>query len=635
MPSDLTTTITDLEQQTEGSDLEAKLAVGRDGRGELPRNVFETYSAMANTDGGIVLLGVRELDSGRLEVAGIPDIAKVQKALWDGLNNRQQVSANILRNDSVDTFEIDGRQILRLVVPRAERAHRPVFVGKNPLEGTFRRNHEGDYRCSAEDVRRMLADQIDERDGHIVRGLSIEHLDRATLARYRQHFRALKPDHIWNNADDLEFLRQIGAWRRDLASNQEGITEAGLLMFGKMVEIQDHFPTYMLDFQERPDAKADVRWTDRFTLDGSWSGNVFDFYQAVILRLTRELRVPFKLKGDTRIDDTPVHEAIREALINTLVHADYTGSIAVLVVKRPDVFVFRNPGMLRISLDAALAGGTSDCRNRRLQQMFRYVNLGEQAGSGLPKVYASWRSQHWRAPELLDKATPYEQTVFTLRMASLLPEITVAELERRFGEVFRSATEVQKLALVTVALERKVTHARLRSMTGAHPRDITIGLASLVQKGVLETGGAHKRTFYFFPGAPPPEDPALGFDGAAPGETPAAPEVEPSSHRNTPSSHHSEASSHRNAPSSHHNEVLLELAAPFREKQRLSRETAEGAILALCTDRYLTLSDLSEITGRAADTLRNHYLNRLLSSGKLRLRFPENPTHPGQSYTKA
>ncbi len=189
-------------------------------------------------------------------------------------------------------------------------------------------------------------------------------------------------------------------------------------------------------------------------------------------RLFRDLRVPFQLRGDTRIDETPVHEAMREALVNTLFHADFTGRVSVLVVKRSDLFAFRNPGAMRMPVETALRGGVSECRNRRLQDMFRYVGLGEQAGSGIPKIQSAWRTQHWRSPEMVEQIEPYEQAIFTLRMASLLPAEVVQALEQRFGTAFDQASEVRKLALVTAAVERSVTHARLRSMT-----DTSYGLA--------------------------------------------------------------------------------------------------------------------------------------------------------------
>ncbi len=145
-----------------------------------------------------------------------------------------------------------------------------------------------------------------------------------------------------------------------------------------------HLLHYFVDYQERPYEKTKLRWVDRLVPDGTWSGNLFDFYRRVYRKLVEDLEVPFALKGDQRQDDTPVHEALREALVNTLVHADYTGRVSVLVVKRPDLFGFRNPGGLRLPLEQVLQGGTSDCRNRLMHQMFLLMGLGERGGSGIP-----------------------------------------------------------------------------------------------------------------------------------------------------------------------------------------------------------------------------------------------------------
>ena len=69
--------ITDLELLRESVDLECKLAAGRDGKGALPEDFWPTYSSFANTEGGIVLLGVRE-KQGQFFVEGLVDVAKVR-----------------------------------------------------------------------------------------------------------------------------------------------------------------------------------------------------------------------------------------------------------------------------------------------------------------------------------------------------------------------------------------------------------------------------------------------------------------------------------------------------------------------------------------------------------------------------
>jgi predicted HTH transcriptional regulator len=152
-------------------------------------------------------------------------------------------------------------------------------------------------------------------------------------------------------------------------------------MFGRAEVIRDALPHYMVDFQERPEAKTEKRWIDRLVPEAG-QATCTTFSRRVYQKLTADLKVPFQLQDGQRVEDTPVHEALREALANTLIHADYSGRVSVLVVKRPDMYGFRNPGRMRIPPEIAIQGGNSDCRNRRLQTMFRLVGYGDHAGSG-------------------------------------------------------------------------------------------------------------------------------------------------------------------------------------------------------------------------------------------------------------
>lgn len=127
-------------------------------KGGFPASVWETYSAMANTDGGTILLGVGEGSNG-FEFEGLKNPAQILKSCWDSVNNRGKVNVNLLTEQSARIASVDGKQVLVIHVPRASRRQRPVYVGQNPLEGTFRRNFDGDYRCQPDEVGRMLADQ--------------------------------------------------------------------------------------------------------------------------------------------------------------------------------------------------------------------------------------------------------------------------------------------------------------------------------------------------------------------------------------------------------------------------------------------------------------------------------------------
>lgn len=163
-------------------------------------------------------------------------------------------------------------------------------------------------------------------------------------------------------------------------------------MFGYEYEITRHFPSYFLDYQEHMD--EDTRWTDRVvSSSGDWSGNLFDFYFRIYNRLQQEIKVPFRMENGERIDETPVHTALREALANCLINADYFGAGGVVIIRKKDSITLSNPGNFRIPLEDAKSGGFSDPRNTALMKMFNLINVGERAGSGIPSIFRIWEKQ--------------------------------------------------------------------------------------------------------------------------------------------------------------------------------------------------------------------------------------------------
>jgi ATP-dependent DNA helicase RecG len=635
-------TIADLELLRESVDLECKLAAGRDGKGALPEDFWPTYSAFANTEGGIVVLGVRERQE-QFIVEGLVNVAKVRRELFDALNNRQKVSVNLLNDAQVREIQLESRTVMVVEIPRATRKQRPVHLTANPFLGhTYRRLNDGDRALADDEVKRMLAEQVeDSRDDRILRGYDLEDIDDGTFRAYRQIFSNREPGHPWNALADREFLRLIGGWRKDRETGESGLTVAGLLMFGRFPAIQEELPNYMLDYQERPEARTENRWIDRVTLDGKWSGNLFDFYRKVYLKLTADLKVPFHLEKGERKDETPVHEALREALANVLVHADYSDRASVLVVKRPDMFGFRNPGLMRIPVEVALQGGEPDCRNRTLHKMFRFAGVGEQAGTGIPKILRGWQSQHWNPPKLHDTPVPYNQTLLELRMVDLFPEEVMAGLKARFGSGFERLNHVERVALALAASEGTVNHSRLRAVTTEHPVDLSRTLQHLTQVGMLESTGG-RGAVYHLPGEsiPTPDD---VFGPPARISMPSSPNLSGSS-RNLSENRDADGcliTEQLELPviddlvalSPRLRSNLETLAAGPRSKGKVDREVLIRVVLRLCEGRFVMLRSLAELVQRKPETLRDQYLSRLVRERKLTLAFPKTPTHERQAYT--
>jgi ATP-dependent DNA helicase RecG len=432
-------------------------------------------------------------------------------------------------------------------------------------------------------------------------------------------------------------------------------------MFGKWAAIQDALPHYFVDFQERLDVRAqaqtELRWIDRLVPDGTWSGNLFEFYRRVYRKLVVDLKVPFVLNDGVRQDDTPVHEALREALVNTLVHADYSDRLSVLVVKRSDRFEFRNPGGLRLPLEQVVRGGESDCRNRILHQLFLLVGLGERGGSGIPKIFSGWKNQHWRPPLLQEKFSP-DQTFLALQMLDLLPEGVLSTLHARFGPAFEETTLLERLILASVEIEQVVNHARLLAISGKHSHDVSVALNKLEKMAYLQSNGHSRGKMYHLTYAPPllPED-LFGDTTMSSSDLSAS-----SSDLSVSSSDLSVSSSDLSASSSvlplrrDGDGCLLsdrlplpvvdnlikvspslrsqfdEIAKLPRDKKRISHDTLKAVILALCDGRYITLQALAVIVNRKPVALRNEYLSPMVRETVLSMAFPATPTHERQAY---
>jgi ATP-dependent DNA helicase RecG len=642
----------DLAGIAETHDLECKSAQGRDGRGELPEDFWKSYSAMANADGGFIFLGIQEKPRGQFNILGLAEPDRVRKTLWDMLHNRNKISVNLLSEAQVRPVSYDDKTVLRIEVPRAARKQRPVHIGSNPFGGTYLRRHEGDYQVDDESVRRMLAERVeDSRDERVLKGYDFTDLDMDTVLAYRNRFSAVKPGHAWLDLQVPEFLERIGAYGRNREEGFSGLRLAGLLMFGRAEVIRDELPHYMVDYQERPEPRAERRWIDRLVPDGTWSGNLYDFFRRVYQKLTADLKVPFQLQAGQRIEDTPVHEALREALANTLVHADFSGRVSVLVVKRPDMFGFRNPGLMRIPPALAVQGGNSDCRNRRLQTMFQLVGYGDHAGSGLPKIYRNWQGQHWRRPSLYEVADP-EQTLMELRMTSLVPDEVLAELQRHLGEKFAALSELERLTMVTAVAEGVVNHSRVREVSTDHPADITKMLAHLVKEGVLVSDGVGRGMVYFvpwhsregaslFPSEEVSADETLSSTATLPPQSPLLAPQLPSLTPQLPSLTPQLDNPDRPAVISDLSQLteselgrLREIASPIASRQRSKPSLVQQTVLALCRDRYLGLRVLIDLLGRNQDggkDLRKRILNPMVADGRLQRAFP-NPSDPRQAY---
>lgn len=256
--------VKELLDKGENVDIECK-----ESDSNLSKSIWDTYSSFANTNGGYIFLGIKEdkkkkLPEERFQIQGIKNFDAQVKTFWDTINS-DKVNKNILRDEDVQIFRIPSTilAVVSIHVPRADYNNRPVFINGNPYKGTFKRNHEGDYHASEDEVNAMLRDQKSEgNDGIVLEHYGMDDVDSETLSRYRTMFQNNNPDHVWNQEDNKQFLTMLGGYKKDRSKGIEGLTIAGLLMFGKGISIRERFSNLMMDYRDESQATAEMRCLD-------------------------------------------------------------------------------------------------------------------------------------------------------------------------------------------------------------------------------------------------------------------------------------------------------------------------------------------------------------------------------------
>jgi predicted HTH transcriptional regulator len=287
--------------------------------------------------------------------------------------------------------------------------------------------------------------------------------------------------------------------------------------------------------------------------------------------------------------------------------------------------------------------------------MFRLIRIGEQIGSGIPKVISSWKNQHWQLPEFKELVQPGFHTILTLKMTDYLPQEVMSHLQEHLGEKFQRLSADERIILALSSLEHGVDHAYLANYLSCHPADLSKMLQRLTRQKLLNSTRGRYAIYTL---------PMIGDNSSSIGDNDS--KIEPKApligDKNTPLIGDKNSSIEDNNQSirdslgrtidtslQHHvylveqledltpayKKELLSIAQPAREKTRLSAVNMEKIILSICSQQYVSLSTLSELLNRREDSLRQQYLSGLLKKKALLLAYPHHRRHKKQAYCTA
>jgi len=464
------------------ADLEWEDFEVKEARTELPRSTWETVSSFSNTSGGWIIFGVKK--SGKdFEIIGVENPEKIEQDFTTALRSGK---FNVRILPVCKNYKADNKILLGFYIPISE--NKPVYF--NTPANTFIRSASGDQRATNEEIQALYRDQaFGTFTSKAVPNTSVADIHKASLKRYREYLERLNPTHLYNKLTEKEFLLKLSI----VADDQ--ISYGGLLSLGINESIQKQIPDFRIDYLEIPGTSysdASSRYT--FRLDEQ--ENLLDYFFAIFGRFRRHLDLPFKLTKEGFVaEDFPYLEALREALVNLLMHSDYFSPGKPRIRVFDDRIEFFNPGALPKPLKKLMAEDISMPRNPIIAKIFRVVKLAENAGYGFDKMISGWKRYTGNAP-VFEPGQDYTKVTFFYERT--LPDERKGEekVGKKWGKSVEEMGKTSKAILVEIETSPEITIAELASILKLGTTAIENNIRKLKEIGVIKRRGSRKSGFW-------------------------------------------------------------------------------------------------------------------------------------------
>jgi len=452
-----------LISQGEGQRLELKRSLA-----ELETGV-RAAAAMANTDGGHVLFGVR--DDGTIPGVKI------------GAQTRERVVQAITDNTdptlypSVEYVDLDGRTVIVVTVPRSE--DRPHLVRGR----AYKRVGAADVQMSrAEYERLLLARRQPPFDQQLVEGATYANLGEAKVRDFLRRRQEAYPGTTLPGAP----LAQVVAEMLEGARERDGElvpTYTGLLFFGQ--DQQRFLPRAEVKLA-RFQGTTTLAFIDRLIVYDTLP-EMLDEAERFIRRNTRTAMKVVEFES-VQVSEYP-YDAIREALVNAMAHRDYHHSSGIQVSIFDDRLEVMSPGEALIPLSEL--EGSHVTRNETLCRRFRDIGEMEQFGTGITKMKRLMREHGLKEPV-------FEESFFKVsfygpgeRILDLIPRAGVVDLR----ELGLNERQIEALRLM-VNEGREMTSTLYQEMFGVSRNTASRDLARLVDTGWVKRLGTRRGSRY-------------------------------------------------------------------------------------------------------------------------------------------
>lgn len=249
-------------------------------------------------------------------------------------------------------------------------------------------------------------------------------------------------------------------------------------------------PYFFPDLQKWHILDRGERWSDRICPDGYWEANLFQFFYRAYAKLVQQLPIPFKLEGVQRVDETPAHKSLREALVNTLIHTNYLVMGSTLIKIEPTRIIMRNPGRMLVTIQQYYAGSLSVCRNPLLQNMFRFIGFGEKAGSGADIITKGWEENHWARPTITEQTIQPEYTELILDIVKPVSDTVSNEVSNTVSNTVPNWEGTTAVVLQLIKDNPNITRKMMAEKIGIAIKNVQEHINKLKAGGAIRRSGS-------------------------------------------------------------------------------------------------------------------------------------------------
>ena len=411
-------------KQGEGLTMEFKQA-----REKLNRNVYETICAFLNRQGGVLLLGVA--DNGRVTGITPEAVGPMKKDIVTTLHNLQKINPPVYLLP--EEVMLENETVLCISVPESSQVH---FCNGR----IFDRGDDGDFDITGHSNRvaeLYLRKQSTYSENRIFPYVEMTDLRTDLLERVRHMTRMQRRDHPWADMDDLELLKSARLFQKDYATGKEGMSLAGVLLFGRdevIAGVVSH---------HRTDAILRVHDLNRYDDRDDIRTNLIESYDRLMAFVAKHLPDPFFLEGDMRVS---LRDRIfREVVANMLIHREYINPFPAKLIIHGDRVTTENANKPHGSGVIDPNNFSPYPKNPLIARVFKEIARADELGSGVRNLYHYCTSYGGKSPVL------EEENIF--RMTIAIPQQATqqatqqAERERTilaYCEIPRTRIEIQE-----------------------------------------------------------------------------------------------------------------------------------------------------------------------------------------------